>query len=74
MGADVYRHAMGATGDQYQRVDGTLGMEYRSTGKQLTGQLLLVVPFKTGQYDSIRARCGRRETFRLGETFLERLS
>src|ERR1700731_2504261 len=39
-GVDVYRHPMGATGDQYQRVDGTLGMEYRSTGKQLTCQLL----------------------------------
>jgi hypothetical protein len=38
-------------------------MEYRSTGKQLTGQLLLVVPFKTGQYDSIRVGADNAKHF-----------
>ena len=46
---------MGATGDQYQRVDGTLGMEYRSTGKQLTGQLHLVPCMVTR--DNLREEC-----------------
>jgi len=36
---DVYRQAVGAKSNQYQRVDGALGTKYCSTGKQLTSQL-----------------------------------